>query len=147
MNAMLYLLRWFNEAILRPTAVVLDVAVRTVRGLYFGFRAAAVEAGAGLPLASIISGFIVIGLLLGLLWIIARAARKFRMKSPSPASIRLGTVLFWLGCAIGIYFLGLTFYILALPYPPLGLVGFSAGTAVLYPAAGRGIRYLLGRSP
>lgn len=33
MNALLYLLRWFNEAILIPTAVVLDVAVRTVRAL------------------------------------------------------------------------------------------------------------------
>lgn len=111
----------------------------------FGFRAAAVEAGAGLTLASIISGFIVTGLLLGLLWIIARAARKFRMKTPHPASIRAGAILFWLGCVIGIYFMGLTFYILALPNHPLDAVGFSAGTAVLYPAAGRAIRYLLGR--
>src|SRR6266699_4761298 len=107
---MLYLLQWFNEAILRPTAVVLDIAVRTPRALYFGFRAVAVEAGARLPLASMVSGFIVIGLLIGLLWIIASAARKFRMKNPSTAAIRVGAVLFWLGCFIGIYFIGLTFY-------------------------------------
>jgi hypothetical protein len=59
---MIALLQWFNEAILMPTAVELNVAARLVRAFYFGFRAGAVEAGASLTLSSIISGFIVTGL-------------------------------------------------------------------------------------
>jgi hypothetical protein len=139
------LLQWFNEAVMRPTAVVLDIAVRSVRALYFGFRAGAVEAGADVSLAFIISGFIVIGLLLGLLRISALAARKFRMKNPGPNTIFAGSVLFWLGCAVGIYFLGVTFYALAQPNLPLEIVGYLVGTAALYPAVGRVIRYVLGR--
>lgn len=143
---MIALLQWFNEAVLRPTAVVLNFAQRLVRALYFGFRAAAVEAGVNFSLSSIISGFIVAGLLLALLWISTMAVRKFRMKSPGPIAIHVGTALFWLGCAIGIYFLGVTFYVLAQsPNPPLELVGFLVGTVVLYPAVGLLIRYVLGR--
>jgi hypothetical protein len=144
MNAAIALLQWFNEAVLRPTAVVLDVSVRTPRALYFGFRAAAVELGANPALASIISGFIVTGLILSLLWTIVRIARRLRNKSPGPASIRAGAILSWLGLAMGIYFLGVTFYIIAFPSIPFEVVGFSVGTAIFYPAAGRGIRYLLG---
>lgn len=142
---MIALLQWFNEAVLRPTAVLLDFAVRSVRALFFGFRAAAVEAGVNFSLSSIISGFIVTGLLLALLWISAQAGRRFRLKNPGPVAIWAGAVLFWLGCAIGIYFFGVTFYVLAQPNPSLEIVGFLVGTVVLYPAAGRGIRYVLGR--
>lgn len=142
---MIALLQWFNEAVLRPTAVVLDVAVRSVRALYFGFRAAIVAMGADLSVASIISGFIVTGLLLGLLWVSALAVRKFRVKSPTSNAILVGTVLFWLGCAIGVYFLGVTFYALSQPNLPLEVIGYLAGTTILYPIAGRLIRYVLGR--
>jgi hypothetical protein len=100
---MIALLQWFNEAFLSPAAVVLDVAMRLVRALYFGFRAVGVEAGAGFTLSSILSGFIVTGLLLGLFWISALAVRKFRVKNPGPVVIWAGTILFWLGCAIGVY--------------------------------------------
>jgi hypothetical protein len=118
---------------------------RLVRALYFGFRAGAVEAGASFTLSSIISGFIVTLLLLVLLWIGALVGRKLRMKNPGPGALRAGTVIFWLGCAIGIYFLGVTFYLLAQsPGPSLELIGFLVGTVILYPAVGRGIRYLLG---
>jgi hypothetical protein len=143
---MIALLQWFNEAILMPTAVVLNIAARLVRAFYFGFRAGAVEAGASLTLSSIISGFIVTGLLLALLWIGTRVVRRYRMKNPGPVAIRIGTVAFWLGCAIGIYFLGVTFYLLAQSSnPPSELLGFLVGTILLYPALGRLIRYVLGR--
>ena len=142
---MIILLQWFNEAVLRPTAVVLDLALRSVRGLYFGLRAGAVEVGADISLSSIISGFIVVALLLDLLWISALVISSFRIKSPGPVAIWAGAVLFWLGCAIGIDFLGLTFYVLMQPKPRWEILGYLVGTAVVYPAAGRGIQYVLGR--
>jgi hypothetical protein len=49
---MIFLLQWFNEAILGPTAVVLDLAMRSLRALFFGFRAVAVEMGAESPIGT-----------------------------------------------------------------------------------------------
>jgi hypothetical protein len=144
-TAVITLLQWFNETVLRPPAVIVDVAIRSVRALYFGFRAGAVEAGADLSVASIISGFIVGGLLFALLWISALALRKFRIKTPGSAAILAGTVLFLIGCVLGMYFLGVTFYVLAQPDPPLSVLVLLVEAAILYPASGRIFRYVLGR--
>ena len=142
---MIYLFRWFNEAILRPTAIFLELLIRVPRALAGGFRAAIMEMGAPNSLASVISGFIVAGMLLGLLWLAVKAVRKFRMKSPSPKVLLAGTVLFWIGCTIGLYFLGLSFYVLAQPDMPGKVLYYLIGTAVFYPALGRLCRYILGR--
>lgn len=142
---MIALLQWISEAMLRPTVVVLDVAVRSVRALYDGFDAVAVELGVDPSISSIISGYIVAGLLVALLWISTVIIRKFRIKNPGPNAILAGTVLFWLGCAIATYFLGVTFYVLAQSDVPLVIIGYLVGTVILYPAAGRLIRYVLGR--
>lgn len=142
---MIYLFRWFNEAVLGPTAIFLDLLIRVPRALAGGLRAAIMQMGAPNSLASVISGFIVAGLLLGLLWLAVKAVRKFRVKSPSQKVLLAGTALFWMGCVIGIYFSGLSFYALAQPDMSGELLYFLIGTAVFYPALGRLCRYILGR--
>jgi hypothetical protein len=57
----------------------------------------------------------------------------------------VGTVTFWVGCAIGVYFLCLTFYVLGQSDIPGKVLYFFAGTAAFYPALGRLIRFILGR--
>jgi len=135
---------WLNEAGLRTMAVVLGLALRLVRGVFFGFRDDAVGTDGDMPLSSIISGLIVAAVLLALLWTGARELRGFRMNSPGAVAVWAGAVLLWLGCAIGLYFWGLTFHVLALPDRPSKIVGCLVGTAGLHPAAGRGIRFMLG---
>jgi hypothetical protein len=144
---LIYLLQLFNAAVLRPTAVVLDVALRLPRALYFGFRAGAVEAGLDLVPASIMSGFAVAALLLALLWICRALARHTRIRNPGPIVTRLGNILFWLGCVVGVYFFGMFFFVLAQPGDrPAQLLGFIVGTAILWPAIGWLVGYLLGRN-
>jgi hypothetical protein len=140
-----YLFQLFNEAVLRPTSVILDLLIRLPRALYGGFRGAIIAMGAADATASVIAGFIVAGILLGLIWLIATSIRKFRMKSPGRKTLLIGTVVFWIGCVIGVYFLGLTFYVLGLPNMSSKTLYFVAGPAVFYPALGWLIRYVLGR--
>lgn len=142
---MIAIFQSFNETTLRPAAVAFDIAARTVRALYFGFRAGVAQTGISVPASSVISGFIVSGLLFTLLWLGAVAIRRLRLKSPSAASLWVGTILFWIGCAAGIYFLGIAFYILAIPDVPLSAFGVIAGTAISSVAIGRLARYTLGR--
>jgi hypothetical protein len=141
----IYLFQLFNEAVLRPTAVILDLFIRVPLALYSGFRAAIGAMGASNVLASVIAGFIVSGILVGLVWLAAMAIQKVRMKNPSQRTLTIGTVIFWIGCAIGVYFLGLMFYAAGQPDMPGKLLYFMGGTAVFYPALGRLIRYILGR--
>jgi hypothetical protein len=56
---LIYLLRLFNEAILRPAWAILDICWRLPYALYHGFRAGAVEAGLEIIPASILSGFVI----------------------------------------------------------------------------------------
>jgi hypothetical protein len=144
----IYLLQLFNEAVLRSTAIVLDVAVvRLPRALYFGFRAGAVEAGLDFTLASIISGFAVAGLVLVLLWLCRTLVRRIRIKNPGPLEMRLGNILFAVGCLMGIYFFGVLLFVVAQPIELSGRdLGFIAGTAFLWPAIGWLVGYLLGRN-
>jgi hypothetical protein len=143
---LIYLVQLFNEEVLRPSAVVVDVAMRTPRALYFGFRAGAAEAGLNLVPASIFSGFAVAVLMLALLWIFRALARRARIKNPGPIATWLGNILFWFGCAVGVYFFGMLFFVLALPdNRPSQLLWFVGGTAILWPAGGWLAGYLLGR--
>jgi hypothetical protein len=141
-----YILQLFNEAVLRPTAVVIDVALRLPRALYFGFRAGAVEAGLDLALASILSGFAVAVLVLALAGLCRALARRARIRDPGPIAIQLGNVSLWIGRLMGVYFFGVFLFVIAQP-PELSsrALGFIAGAAVLWPAIGWFIGYLLGR--
>jgi hypothetical protein len=145
---LIYLLQLFNEAIIQPTAVVLDVAlVRSPRALYFGFRAGAVEAGLDPALASILSGFAVLGLVLVLLRVCRALIRRTRIKNPGPLAMRLGNISFAVGCLMGVYFFGVFLFIIAQPIELLvRMLGFIAGTAILWPAIGWLVGYLLGRN-
>ena len=139
------LLQLFNQALLSATAPVLDLVARSVRALFFGLRAGAVEAGAGLPVASVISGFIVMGLIAAVLWVCARAAAKLRIKNPNHTATVIGRVAFWAGAVIGVYCAALLFYVLPQPDMPAQLYALLAGTTALYPIVGWVIRYVLGR--
>ncbi len=110
---LIYLLQLFNEAVLRPTAVLLDVAVRLPRALYFGFRAGAVEAGLDRTPASIMAGFAVAGVVLAFLWVCRALVRRTRIRHPGPLTMRLGNILFWIGCLMGVYFFGVFLFIIA----------------------------------
>lgn len=105
MEFLTHLAQSFNEATLRPAAVLLDVLLlRLPRALYFGFRAAVVEAtGASAELASIVSGFLAAAVLLLLFLICRTVARRLRLKNHGFIAARAGAVLFWFGVAIGIY--------------------------------------------
>jgi hypothetical protein len=145
---LIYLLQLFNEAVLRSTAAVLDVAIlRLPRALYFGFRAGAVEAGLDFTLASIISGFAVAGLVLALLWLCRVLVRRTRIKNPGPLALWLGNILFAVGCLMGVYFFGVFLFIIA-QAPELSArdLGFIAGTSILWPAIGWLVGHLLGRN-
>ena len=142
---MIYLFRLFNEAILRPTAVILDLLIRIPRALFGGFRAALIAMGAPDALASVLAGFIVSAIIVGLVWGATRLVQKIRLRNPSERSLMIGRVIFWVGCAIGVYFLALTFYALGQPDVSGNVIYLIGGAAVLYPALGWLVRYVLGR--
>jgi hypothetical protein len=139
-----YIFAQFNEGILRPTAVILDLIIRLPRALFGGFHAALIATGASDSVASIVAGFIVAAILVGLIWGAARLIQKIRLKSPSPPALMIGRIAFWAGCAIGIYFLGLTFDVLGQPTVSANVIYFVGGTAAFYPALGWIARYALG---
>jgi hypothetical protein len=145
MTNVILLFQLLGEAILRETAAAIDFAIRLPRGLYSGLRWGMASVGLSNSIASIISGYIVTGMLLGLLWLAANTIHKYRIKNPGKIAILAGNLSFWIGTAIGVYFLGLIFY--SLPRPTLSdrELYSLAGTTVFYPALGRLIRYLLGR--
>jgi hypothetical protein len=144
MANVLILFQMLGELVSRETAFILDFAVRLPRGLYGGLRWGLASAGASTSIASVTSGYIVTGLFLGLVWLVASAIRKYRIRSPGPIGLLAGKILFWLGIAMGAYFLGLAFA--ELPRRTLSDqdLYLLAGTAVFYPALGGVVRYLLG---
>ena len=87
---------------LAKAAVVLDVLVlRLPRALYFGFRAAVLEAtDASAELVSIISGFLAATVFLLLFLACKGIAHRLRLKNPGSIAGRSGAALFWLGIAI-----------------------------------------------
>ena len=145
MANLIVLFQSLSEALLRLATVVLDLAIRLPRGLYSGLRWGMDLVGASNSVASVISGYVVTGLLLALLWLIANTIRQFRIKNRGQTAIFVGNLSFWIGAAIGIYFLGLIFH--TLPRQTLSdrELYLLAGTAVLYPALGCLIQYVLGR--
>ena len=142
---MIYIFQLFNELILRPTAIVLDLILRVPLGLDAGFRAAIIEMGVSNAIASVIAGFIVVGIVLGLIWLGSIGVRKSRLKNAGQTLLWVGTIAFWIGSAIGLYFLAIGFYMLSLPDASGRLLYFVFGTALFYPAIGRLVQYLLGR--
>lgn len=87
-------------------------------------------------------------LMLALLWICSALARRTRIRDPGPIITRLGNILFWFGCVVGVYFFGMFFFVLAQPGDrPPQLLGFIVGTAILWPAIGWLVRHLLGHNP
>jgi hypothetical protein len=88
----------------------------------------------------------------GAAWVIVSCANALRIENPSLIVIRIGTVLYWIGCAFSVYFLLVAIFIVReihntsdeLPGAP-GELGYAIGTAFLCWFLGRGIRYMLGR--
>jgi hypothetical protein len=145
MTNVIFLFQLISEAILRETAVVIDFAVRLPRSVYSGLRWGIASVGLSNSIASVISGYIVTGMLLGLLWLAANTIHKYRRNSAGKIAILAGNIAFWIGVGMGVYFLGLIFYSLPRPNFSDRELYLLAGTTVLYPALGRLIQYLLGR--
>jgi hypothetical protein len=88
----------------------------------------------------------------GAVWLIVSCANALRIENPSLTVTRIGTVLYWIGCAFSVYFLiGAILFVREihsssdeLPGAP-GELGYAIGTAFLCWFLGRGIRYMLGR--
>ena len=99
---MIYVFQLFNEIILRPTAIVLDLILRVPLGLDSGFRAALFEIGMSNAIASVIAGFVVVGVVLGLIWVGSIVVRKIRLKNAGKRLLLAGTIVFWIGSAIGL---------------------------------------------
>ena len=138
----------FNEIILRPSAIILDIAVRTVRALFAGGQAALAELTKADILFLLIGVIVIASILLALAALLRWVIHALRVKEPGPFAVWVGSTLFWLGCVIGAYFLGLTVYAASFfdgSAGAQGALGFMVGTAVLWPAIGWGFRYMLGR--
>ena len=83
------------------------------------------------------SGFVVLGFVLALLWGCRALVRRTRIKNPGPLAMRLGNILFAIGCLMGVYFFGVLLFVAAQPIElSARALGFIAGTAILWPATG-----------
>lgn len=95
------------------------------------------------PLSGLIAGILCAGILI----LLISAARKYRVKNPTPLLIWIGKIAHWLGWALALYVTWLILYRAA----HLGFVGGMRAfgnllpSVVFYLALGRGIRYMLGR--
>jgi len=85
----------------------------------------------------------------GLLWLVSKAAQKYRLKNPGPMAIWTGRIVYWLGFALAIYCAGLEIFLAfkAKSYDPatVRLLGDGVFAIYFYWAIGRSIKYLLGR--
>jgi hypothetical protein len=140
----LLLFQLFNEFVLRRTAVIFDLLSRGPRALYGGFKAAIAAMGAPDIVASAIGLIIASGVILGLIWMLAKLPNSIRVNNPSVMVVRIGTTIFLFCCLVGVYFFIMTLYLLILGAPSEALL-LLFGTAIFFPVVGRSIRYLLGR--
>jgi hypothetical protein len=92
-------------------------------------------------ISGLLVGAIILGLLAALRWIL----RQIRACKSKPRCASRCHDVFWLGIAIGVYLLGLIFYVQSLGEPPSVLLTLMAGSAALYAAVGWGAGYALGR--
>jgi hypothetical protein len=103
----------------------------------------------GLLLDSLSSGLIAGLLCAGLLNLLVWAARKYRVKKPSPHLILAGNISFGLGCAVALYCLGLSIHHVTQVTPGSAIVNLKEMGGVLltgtfYLMIGLGVRYVLG---
>lgn len=86
----------------------------------------------------------------GLLWLCAKGAENFRLKTPKPWVIKLGLTIYWLGFAVGFYTIGLALYVVVFLAPDytdaVARLPFQVALNGLFSwFAARAISYALGR--
>jgi hypothetical protein len=97
----------------------------------------------GLLRNSIFSGLVVGFSFAAIITLAIWAARKYRVKRPSPLLLKIGTIVYLFGCVLGLYSVFLIIYETSY----LGAMNAAARllpSAIFYPALGWGIRYVLG---
>jgi len=126
--------KW-NYGVIVFLAALYSVATGTAR---YGF------------LVSIIAGVLIGTLFAGFLRLIGFRARRIRVNNPKPWMRWTGSFIYWIGCALGVYLLGLTLY-MASQYDgtpsSVSATSLILGAAVFWWAMGWVIRYLLGHEP
>jgi hypothetical protein len=139
--------RWLSEG---PPDIVISLARALRANLPFVLVAVACVAYGfydGLLVNSPLSGLIAGILSAGIVNLAMLAARKYRVKKPTPLFIWIGNIAYWLGWALASYGIFLLVY-------QMSRVGLSGGlkaagsilpSVIFYPAAGWSIRYMLGR--
>ena len=87
----------------------------------------------------------------GIVWLIAWIFGRFRIKTAGRIVLRIGTIVYWFGCAAAIYAVGLAMYATVFAVrtsddsqAAISAVSFLIATAFFYWFTGRGIRYMLG---
>jgi hypothetical protein len=135
------------QIILRPATVVLDLTIRVPMALNEGLRAAAPVIGVSITTASVATGLIASGALVGLFWLFAKPLRPIHIKTRDSNAIsdvifvNVGILAGFFG---GIYFFWLIFSLMpardAFEATVAGSLGFIIGTyffcLVIYVVAG-----------
>jgi GYF domain 2 len=97
----------------------------------------------GLLMHSLASGLVVGILSAGIVNLATFAARKYRVKKPTPLLIWIGNVAFWIGWALASY--GVFLMVHQILHAELWAAGSLLPSVIFYPAVGCSIRYMLGR--
>jgi hypothetical protein len=135
--------RWLSEG---PPEIVVSLgrAARANRVFVLvTFACLAYGVYDGLLMHSLASGLIVGILLAALLNLATFAARKYRVKSPTPLLIWIGNIAFWIGWALASY--GIFLMVQQISHAGLWAAGSLLPSVIFYPAVGCSIRYMLGR--
>jgi hypothetical protein len=132
------------------------IGLSTIYGIYLGLHLSKSQGSVSLNtayFAGVVASNIIKGVILAaLIWVLAWALKRFRVKNPKPFVLWIGNVVYWLGSAIAVYMAALAVYavIYAVQASDSGQGAVSAislliATAFSYWFVTRGIRYMLGR--
>ena len=132
------------------------IGLFTVCGIYLGLHLSKSQGSVSLNTAYfagvVASNIIKVVILAAIIWLLAWAFGRFRVKNPKKLLLWIGNIVYWLGSAIAIYMVGLAVYatIYAVRTSDSSQGAASAislliATAFSYWFIARGIRYMLGR--
>ena len=135
--------RWLSEG---PPEIVVSLGRAAKANRVFvlvTFACLAYGVYDGLLMHSLASGLVVGILSAGIVNLATFAARKYRVKKPTPLLIWIGNVAFWIGWALASY--GVFLMVHQILHAELWAAGSLLPSVIFYPAVGCSIRYMLGR--
>ena len=108
---------WTRFQIPMPTlkfVLSIIVGLFAVYGVYLGLRQMPVDGAFYINAAyffGVLTANTVKGILAaGIVWLLAWLIGRFRIKNPGRIVLRIGTVAYWVGCALAVYIFGLAIY-------------------------------------